>query len=39
MLRYHFLFQGSHVSEADIIAIVDEVVVPVLMAQRPGDTG
>jgi hypothetical protein len=39
MLRYHFLFQGPQVSEAEIIAIVDEVVVPALMAQRPGDTG
>ena len=39
MLRYHFLFQGPQVSEEDIIAIVDEVVVPALMAQRPGVTG
>ena len=39
MLRYHFLFKGPQVSEEDIIAIVDEVVVPALMAQNLGDTG
>lgn len=33
MLRYHFLSQGPQISDEVIIAIVDEVIVPVFMAQ------
>jgi AcrR family transcriptional regulator len=33
MLRYHFLFQGPQVSDAVITALVDEVIVPLLMAE------
>lgn len=33
MLRYHFLFQGPEVSDAVITALVDEVIVPLLMAE------
>ena len=36
-LRYHFLSQGPQISDEVIIAIVDEVMVPVLMAQPPAD--
>ena len=38
MLRYHFLFEGSQISEEVILAIVDEVMVPVLMAQPPANS-
>ena len=37
MLRYHFLSQGPQISDEVIIAIVDEVMVPLLMAQPPAD--
>jgi AcrR family transcriptional regulator len=30
MLRYHFLFQGPHVSDGVITALVDEVIIPLL---------
>jgi AcrR family transcriptional regulator len=35
MLRYHFLFQGPVVSDAVVIAIVDEVIIPLLEAEAP----
>jgi AcrR family transcriptional regulator len=37
MLRYYFLSQGPQISDEVIIALVDEVMVPVLMAQPPAD--
>jgi hypothetical protein len=34
MLRYYFLFQGPPVSDAVIVGIVDEVIVPLLTDPR-----